>query len=200
MSLSHGLTGTATGEFSQIELDPKRMVQVSLPNQYPSQLLTKVIKDLIEVDATFSLMPSWVEEQMSGQRRDIPRYDFNEASRTERLRIAQAALPIGWSAREILYANYRHLGEYYINWRELKFLHFRASMREQAEGALHQVLTIAGAKCGFEASAKAYGLFIPTEVETIIHKYEAGEIPFSQLAAIIYERSDNPFAKERPLF
>ena len=73
-------------------------------------------------------------------------------------------------------------------------------MRERAENALHQVLTLAGEKCGFEAQATACGLYAPTEVEEIIERYEAGDTPFSTVTDIIFERADRVQYNERILF
>ena len=91
-------------------------------------------------------------EKMTGQRRNAPAFDSGEATRTQRLRIAQATLPIGWTAREIYYGENRHLGDYYYYWRELRFLHFRSSIRERAEKALQQVLTFAGERVQLRSS------------------------------------------------
>ena len=187
----------ADRNLQQVEIDGELMVSASLPNDYPSPLLMKVIRELAEIDPTSSLMPTWAMEQMTGQRRDAPPYDPNEATRTERLRVAQAALPIGWTAREIYYGSSRHLGNYYYYWRELRFLHFRSSMRERAEEALHKVLTLARKRCGFDVSVTASGLYTPPEVEELIRRFEAGEIPFSALNDIIFERADGAYAQQR---
>ena len=95
--------GEAERQFQKIELDEERMVHVPLPDKYPKKLLKKMAKDLVEVAANDNLMPSWVVEQMTGQRKNTPAFDFGEAERTHRLRILQATLPIGWTAREIYY-------------------------------------------------------------------------------------------------
>ena len=139
-------------------------------------------------------------EQITGQRRNAPAFDSGEASRTARLRVAQAALPIGYTARENYYGGNRCLGEYYYYWRELRFLHFRSSMRERAEQALRQVLTVAGAKCGFDAHVTARGMYTPVEVEGIIEKYEAGDIPFSAVTDLIFERPNSVQSSEKLLF
>ena len=220
--LLHGVRRTATGNLIQevpelespnspfqgdrkhqpkrIDLDEERMIHVGLPDKYPCRLLAKIAQDLAEVDSNHVLMPPWVLERMTGQRKNAPSFDSGEAIRIERLRIAQATLPIGWPAREIYYGNNRHLGDYYYYWRALRFLHFRSSMRERAEKALLQVLIIAGAKCGFETRVTARGLYTPVEVEEIIKKYEAGDIPFSAMTDIIIESANSVQARERLLF
>ena len=206
--LARGVKRTATGKLIQgepqrqperIEPDNKRLFHVGLPDKYPSRLLAKICEDLAEVDSSHN-PPPWVMEHMTGQRMNAPAFDSGEAMRTERLRIAQATLPIGWTAREIYYREYRHLGDYYYYWRELRFLLFRSSMRERAEEALQQVLTVAGAKCSFEASVTARGLYTPDEVEEVIKKYEAGDISLSAVNDIIFERPSGAQSRERLLF
>ena len=173
---------------------------MSLPKEYPCQLLLKIESDLVEADAYDPLKTQWMMDQVTRQNRNAPTFDSREANRTHRLRILQAALPIGWTAREIYYDSNRFLGEYYRIWRELRFLHFRASMRERAEGALHQVLSMAGTVCGFNASVATSGLCTPLEVEEIIRDFEASRITFSKVYDIIYERQDSPYSRERCLF
>ena len=175
------------------------MVHVRLPDKYPRGLLKKLVEDLVEIDSNDNLMPSWVLEQMTGQRKSAPPFDSGEAIRTQRLRIAQATLQIGWTAREIYYGGNSYLGDYYYYWRELRFLHFRSSMRERAEKALQQVLTFAGEMCSFEAHVTARGLYTPIEVEDIIKKYEAGDIPLSAMTDIIFECPNSSQSRERIL-
>ena len=175
-----------------LELDADRMVHVGLPDAYPSEVLTQVITDLAEIE--FSLAPPWVMDQWTGSKREAPPYDADEASRTQQLRLAQAALPIGWTARELYLGEHRAVSEYYHYLRELRFLHFLASLRSSAEDALRQVLTLAGERCDFKASVTAYGVHTPDEVEVLIQKFEAGALPFSAVNDILYGA-----AKDRPL-
>lgn len=168
-----------------LELDAERMVQVSLPGEYPATMLAQVFGDLAAIGA--------------GRRFGHPlhepvRYslgaaavDIGEFHRTQRLGILQAASPIGWTARDALYGPHGQLGEYYRLWRELKFLHFIASMRASAEEALRRVLVFAGARCGFSASVTAHGVHTPHEVEEVMRGFEAGKIPLSQAERIAYE-------------
>ena len=199
-SSNYPSNGEPRRQFERIELDEDRMIHVRLPDKYPGRLLQKIVEDLVEIDSNDNLMPPWVMEQMTGQRKNAPAFDPGEATRTQRLRIAQATLPIGWTAREIYYGANRHLGDYYYYWRELRFLHFRSSIRECAENALHQVLTMARANCGFEAHVTALGLYTPAEVEEIIKEYEAGDIPFSLVTDIISESHNIGHSRERLLF
>ena len=194
---THEYRDIADYEIEQVELDSQRMVSASLPDSYSSPMLAKIVVELVEADASYDLTPSWAMEKIVGQRRNAPSYDPTEVARTNRLRIAQVTLPIGWTAREIYSGNNRSLGDYYFYWRELRFLHFRSSMRESAEKALRQVLTLAGAMCGFEASVTASGLYTPAEVEEMINKFEIGEIPFSALTDIIFEKSDGVCSRQR---
>ena len=178
-----------------IELDADRMVHVGLPDAYPSEVLTQVIRDLAEIE--FNLTPPWVMEQWTGSQSDAPPYDAGEASRTQQLRLAQAALPIGWTARELYLGQHRAVSEYYHYLRELRFLHFLASLRSCAEDALRQVLTLAGDRCGFKASVTAFGVHTPDEVEVLVQKFEAGALPFSAVNDIIFEIGKDSQSQER---
>ena len=198
-SSSYASNGEPERQCQIIELDEQRMIQVRLPYKYPSRLLKKIVEDLVEIDSNDNLMPTWVMEQMTGQRKDAPAFDPGEAYRTQRLRILQATLPIGWTARESMARGSGHLNDYYLYWRELRFLHFRSSMRESAEKALQQLLTIAGLECGFEAHITARGLHTPAEIEEIIEKYEVGDIPFSIVTDIIFESHNSGHSRERLL-
>lgn len=181
----------------EIELDPAHVIGVSLPKDYPANLIRRVINQLVEVDDHFNLLPDWVKEQMAGHRRDVPRFDSALAVRTERLRTIQAASPIGWTAREIFYGSSRHLGDYYYYWRELRFLHFRSSLRACAEEILRQVLTLAGPRCGFTAQVTAVGVYTPAEVAALICRFESGEILFTNINDILFENLDSVYAGER---
>ena len=136
-------------------------------------------------------------EQWTGSRSGAPPYDAAEASRTRQLRLAQAALPIGWTARELYLGEHRAVSEYYHYLRELRFLHFLASLRSCAEDALRQVLTLAGERCGFKASVTALGVHTPDEVEVLIQKFEAGALPFSAVNDIIFEIGEDSQSQER---
>ena len=169
----------------EVELDAGRMVYVSLPDAYSSQFLMQVVRALAAVN--LSVVPDWAMERWAGQRQDAPSFDASEARRTERLRIAQAALPIGWTAREIFFGPNVHSSEYYRYWRELRFLHFLSSMRVKAEEALRQVLTLASERCGFVTSVTAHGVHTPPEVQGFTRKFEAGELAFSSVNDILSE-------------
>jgi len=75
-------------------------------------------------------------------------------------------------------------------WRELRFLHFRASMRERAEEALRCVLALASERRGFEGSVTANGLHTPSEVRGFIEEFERGELAFSAVNDIIFEKAE----------
>ena len=181
----------------EIELNNERIIGVSLPDDYSSNLMTEVVSGLVEESTSFTLLPNWVWEQMAGQRRDAPNYDSAAAIRTERLRTIQAASPIGWTAGEIYYGDGRHIGDYYYYWRELRFLHFISSLRACAEEMLRRVLTLAGTRCRFTTQITAVGLYLPEEVENLISRFEAGEIDFTSINDIIFESADSPSANER---
>ena len=160
------------GEWGTVlELDADRMVHVGLPDAYPSEVLARVVTDLAEIE--FSPTPPWVIEQWTGSQGDVPPYDAGEASRTHQLRLAQASLPIGWTARELYLGSARAVGDYYHYLRELRFLHFLASMRACAEEALRHVLELAGERCGFKATVTSFGVWTPNEVDALIQKSRA---------------------------
>lgn len=183
----------------EIELDADRMVQVLPPDAYPSHLLMQVVRDLAEIDP--NMMPAWVMDQWTGRRQDAPAFDVSEADRTKRLRIIQAALPIGWTAREIFLGADMQVSDYYHYWREFRFLHFRASMRERAEEAARQVLALASERCGFSASVTAHGLHTPQAVEELMHKFKAGKLAFSEMHDLTFERGTSTQSEQmRVLF
>ena len=178
-----------------LELDADRMVHVGLPDAYPSEVLARVVTDLAEIE--FSPTPPWVIEQWTGSQGDVPPYDAGEASRTHQLRLAQAALPIGWTAREFYLGSDRAVSDYYHYLRELRFLHFLASMRACAEDALRHVLELAGERCGFKATVTSFGVWTPNEVDALIQKFEAGDVPFSAMTDILWATGNHPLSRER---
>ena len=108
--------------------DSARVMPVSLPAKYPRSVLEPVLVELAE--SSRSIAPEWAMHRIAGQRTDTPRYDFQVASQIERRRVLQVALPIGWDAREKLFLLTRNeINEFYCALRELRFLHFVASMR-----------------------------------------------------------------------
>ena len=172
---------------AEIELDADRMVYVPTPDTYSSEVLMQVVRDLSEID--FNITPDWVMDQWTSHRRDTPPFDVGEASRTQRLRIAQAALPIGWPAREIFRGSSGQMSEYYYCWRELRFLHFYSSMRTRAEEALRRVLMLASEHGEFVASVTANGVCTPGEVQELIGQFEAGQLTFSVVSDIILQEA-----------
>lgn len=174
----------------RILLPTDRMVRATLPGAYPSEVLNRVITELAKHDDSEVLR--WGFANVTGQG-EVPRnFDFKEASRVKRLRLLQAALPIGWTAREILRPmDSRELSDYYYFLREMQFLHFIASMREQAEGALQDVLILAGERCGFTFTVTAQGIYTPDEVNSLIEQFRRGEIPFSTLSDIVRENAES---------
>ena len=189
-----------TKEIREIELDVERMVRVELPEKYPSQLITGVTNELVETERYDPLRAPWIMQSMVAQLIGGTAIDVGQATRTKRLRTVQATRPIGWAAREMHSGGDSHLSDYYLYLREFQFLHFRSSMREQAEEALGVVLRMAEAKFGFEASVTTSGLFTPQEVNEITRDYESGKITFSAANDIAFERPDNVYSRERQLF
>lgn len=170
----------------RIELDRDRLVRVSLPENHPEKRVSGIKRDL--ADIPLLTRPDWFMEQVSGQSTDGPAFDFSEAARTDRLAVLQAALPIGWSGREMLMSTDRNINDYYLNLRELRFLHFLASLREEAEGALRDVLTIGRSLSGVTAEVTAHDLCTPADISRYIHQFEAGELSFSKVTDIIYQK------------
>lgn len=179
----------------ETELDEERMIHITLPQAYPSHLLVEVVRDLAET--SWGSEPSWSRNRSHSQHSDAPLYDADEAYRTEKLRIAQAALPIGWIGREIQLGFSRPISEYYYLLRELLFLHFRSSMRGRAEEALRQVLTLASERCGFKVSVTTSGVYTPDEVEALTDRFEAGEIPFSTVSDIRFKIGNDATSEQR---
>ena len=178
-----------------IQLDEARMVYISLPKEYPSELLRQVVRDLAESD--IEILLSWVQSQLRGERADAPQFDVRETTRTQRLRIAQVSLPIGWTARERYYRSTVELSDYYYYLRELKFLHFRSSLRSCVEKGLSQVLALASKRCDFVASVTTQGTHTPQEVRELIRKFEEGDLPFSDLNSIIFEDGSSRYSPQR---
>ena len=71
--------------------------------------------------------------------------------------------------------------------RELRFLHFVASIRECAEGALQQVLDLTREQCGLAAKVTAHGVYTPDEIDESIRRFESGCISFADVNKIIRE-------------
>ena len=197
--MPHWATWDPTWE-GGIALDPDSIVHVLLPDAYSSDRIARVVRDLAEVDWNEAgLIPSWVMGQGLGQRLDAPRFDAAEAERTRRLRVAQAALPIGWTAREVFLTPNTLTSEYYRAWRDLHFLHFRASLRERAEQALCEVLGIVNERCDFTVSVTAHGVYTPHEVNGFIQQFKAGEIALADVTDIQFERVAEGPAEPRHL-
>ena len=180
----------------EIELDEEQMIPAILPYTYHSELLTQVVNGLLDI-SNYGTPPAWVMDNLTNNRREAPYYDATEAIRTEKLRVVQAALPIGWTAREALQGPTRVVGDYYHYWRELRFLHFRASIREQAEQALYRVLTLASEKCNFEVSIKAQGIYTPGEVTEFINKFKSGDLSFADVSDITLEKPSSNNSVQR---
>ena len=180
---------------TNIKLDAERMVHVTMPEAYPERAFSKVVTDLSEV-ATNVARP-WVLEELSSPKPGGPLFDIGEADRTEKLRILQATLPIGWAAREGILGEQSRISHYYDLWRQLLFLHFRASMRQRAEEALHEVLTIASQRCGFSFEVCAHGVYTPEHVQATIERFEAGELDFESAWDIVYERERAGYSDQR---
>ena len=167
----------------RIELDRDRLVRVSLPEDYTEKRVARVKRDLSGMPLL--TRPDWAMQHFVEPKTGDPVFDFEAAARTDRLAVLQAALPIGWHARELLMD--RNVNEYYRYLRELRFLHFLTSLREEAEGALREVLTIGRSLSGITVEVTAHDLCTPVEISKYIHQFKAGELPFSKVTDIIYQ-------------
>ena len=175
----------------RVELEPELMVHISLPEEYPRGLVAAVISELDTI--SISPTPDWALRQVIGQYLGAPRFDHSEARRIERLRILEVTSPIGWTAREdLLLQSTREMTYYYYLLRELRFLHFVASLRKQAEAALIRVLEIAGERCDFSAKVTARGVLTPSEVCNLIRRFESGSLPFAVVREVKYQRGVYP--------
>ena len=169
-----------------VDLDHDRMVCVRLPSAYPEKVLRKIMIELTDIEPL--LPPSWVYREVNGTLPNASIYNVNEAEWNSRLLTFKVSDPIGWTAREGLRGTGRRLNDYYYTLRELRFLHFIASLRQSAEQALREVLTIAGDLCGFKASVTANGVYSPEDVCRLIAKFESGKLTFSELPDILFQR------------
>ena len=183
---------------SEISLDEDLMVRVSLPDTYPSDLLLQVAQDLAEIGP--GSFPQWALNDILGESGSTSLFDPKLAHRTERLRVAQAALPIGWVGRERLLRSNPTVGEYYFLRRELQFLLFRSAVRERAEEALCQVLRLAGTLYGFTASVSADVVYSVVQVEEFIRRFEAGGLSLSQARDIVFEIANADSFEQRIVF
>lgn len=172
-----------------IELDPNRIVHVSLPDAYPNHILDRVVMELADIPSTS--IPDWAMGKLMGTNPSAPDFDVNEADRVNQLRTLQAALTIGWPARQSLLGTRRQISAYYLARRELQFLHFIASMRERAEKALRETLAIASHIFGFEAKVTANGVHTPDAICGFIRDLETGELSYSDVNDLMYPRSDS---------
>ena len=170
------------------ELDLSRVIRVTLPDAYPFPVLSKVVGQLSRMH--FPETPKWASDEAAGQGRDNPRYDVQEAYRTFQIFLSQVVREIGWTAREEFMETYTCTNQYYWSVRNLIFQHFLASMRERAEVAVSQVLSIAGSRCGFAATVSAHGAYTAAEIEQLIHQFKEGGISFSDAASIQYSWCD----------
>ena len=72
--------------------------------------------------------------------------------------------------------------------RELKFLHFLASLRERAEAALRDILVVARGICEVSSEVIAHDLCIPEDISRFIRQFEDGELSFSKVREIIFQK------------
>ncbi len=180
-----------------VELDSARMVHVQLPSAYPSKLLSPIMVELADIEQ--SLPPGWVHQTVDGTMPNISIYSVNEADWKSRLLTLKVSQPIGWTAREGLRGPGRRLNDYYFTLREMRFVHFISALRERAEQALRQVLSIAGDVCGFDASVTAGGVYTPNEVLDLIERFQQGEITLTDSLDIVFQRDTEVYPPRQRL-
>ena len=172
----------------ETELDVSRLVHVTLPDAYPSKILSQLVSNLSSMD--FIGQPAWVMEHAAGQGGDNVCFDVREADRIKHLRYLQVARAIGWTAREENLAPNTYTSVYYRGLRNFRFMHFLASMRECAERAMCKILTVAGGRCGFAASVASRGVYTTREIEKLRKIFVNGRMEFSEVSKIRFGRSE----------
>ncbi len=170
---------------TRIQLDRNRIVRVTLPEEYPGKRLARVKRELAAIPLLTA--PDWFMEQVAGGSSEGPAFDVTEAGRTDRLAVLKAALPIGWPAREMLLATDRNVNDYYLYLRELRFLHFLASLRARAERALRDVLMVARGCSDISLEVIAHDLCTTADISDYIRQFEDGDLSFSEVKDIIFQ-------------
>ena len=181
----------------EIRLDNDTMVDIGLPTSYPSSMLLRIVKDLAELGS--SMPPEWYTSQLFGQSPDPTPFDITEFSRTHRLSVLQATQQIGWTAGEVLRGQNGVISEYLRYLRELRFLHFKAAMRSQVEEGLKKAFELAKQRTGYEGKIVVEGLYTPNDVELLIGQFERGEIAFSTVSYVVFEKSEELAAGTRSI-
>ena len=130
---------------------------------------------------------------MTGQYPGAPRFDHAEAYLNREATNTGGSVAHWWTrSRSISITVSQVMSYYYYLLRELRFLHFVASMRERAEVGLVQVLQIAGERCGFSATVTAHGVITPAEVCGAIDAFESGSLSFAEVREIKYQSGVYP--------
>ena len=182
---------------NETRLDSDAMVHIELPDGYPSNMLWNIYLDLAELGS--GMTPEWYTSQLFSQSPDPTPFDIADFSRTHRLGVLQATRQIGWTAREVLLGETGVISDYLRCLRELRFLHFRAAMRSQAEEGLRKAFEVAKQRTGYRGKIIAEGLYTPSEIEFLTGQFERGEIPFSTVSDIMFEKSEESSARTRSI-
>lgn len=173
------------GGLSEVDLTDAHLVKVELPPAYPADCLDGVLTGLTRIPE--KLTPDWLDRSWLGLEPDAPAFDVGEHIRLRDLQKLQATAPIGWTAKD-LYKSERRLNEYAYYERELRFLHFRTSLRMQAESGLVAVLQEASAALDFSVELYADGLVTPEQVDRKLDEFRAGNLPFAQVHDWLFEQ------------
>ncbi len=180
---------------NEIQLDNGMMIHIGLPTGYSSDMLLSIVNDLANLGS--DMLPEWHTSQLFSQRLDPTPFDVAEFSRIRRLSVLQATQQIGWTAREVLRGQKGVINEYLLCLRELRFLHFKVAMRSQAEEGFRKAVEVAKQRTGYDCKVVTNGLYTTDEVEQLIRRFEQGEIAFSTVSEIIFERSEESSAETR---
>ncbi|RJQ08845.1 MAG: hypothetical protein C4558_07255 [Dehalococcoidia bacterium] len=176
------------GGVTDVDLSAARLIHVELPSRYSGDELDEMFRELGAIPE--KLTPDWVDAKWMGMDADAPTFDVQEHIRLRDLLALQATHTIGWTAREIFMGDRRVLNDYAHFERELRFLHFRASLRAQAEEALVQVLGDAAAVLGLPLEAYADGVLTPAQVEDALDRFRRGALPFSEVSDLMFEKGN----------
>lgn len=174
------------GGATEIDLSGADLFQVNLPPSYPADVLRDVVTQLARIPE--KLTPEWVDEKLFGMNPGLPTFNVSEHIRLRDLLALQATNAIGWTARELFMGERRLLNDYAHFARELKFLHFRVSLRAEAEAALVAILSAVATELEIGIELFAEGLLTPAQVETAIERFRAGDMSFSEVNDWLFEK------------
>lgn len=176
------------GGVAEVDMSGAQLIHVVLPSCYSGDELDEMFRQLEAIPE--KITPDWVYTKWMGMDANAPTFNVQEHIRLRDLVTLQATRVIGWTARQIFMGESRVLNDYARYERELRFLHFRTSLRAQAEDALVRVIRDAGAVLGLHIEAYANGVLTSQQVEDAIERFQAGTLPFSEVNDWVLEKGD----------